>query len=128
MKNLIAVINGEAKIEYDRSKELPQNQMEYLNKMDQKMDEGIPHGAGHLFAPDIQQKAQFVADQLVMAIKSDNEQLTAATMSYLATRLPDLQQVSAKDENDAVAIKLIYDQPYAKAEPVKFVRPDQLNS
>ena len=128
MKNLIAVINGEAKIEYDRSKELPQNQMEYLNKMDQKMDEGIPHGAGHLFAPDIQQKAQFVADQLVMAIKSDNEQLTAATMSYLATRLPDLQQVSAKDEDDAVAIKLIYDQPYAKAEPVKFVRPDQLNS
>ena len=128
MKNLIAVINGEAKIEYDRSKELPQNQMEYLNKMDQKMDEGIPHGAGHLFAPDIQQKAQFVADQLVMAIKSDNEQLTAATMAYLATRLPDLQQVSAKDEDDAVAIKLIYDQPYAKAEPVKFVRPDQLNS
>ena len=128
MKNLVAVINGEAKIEYDRSKELPQNQMEYLNKMDQKMNEGIPHGAGHLFAPDTQQKAQFVADQLVMAIKSDNEQLTAATMAYLATRLPDLQQVSAEDEDDAVAIKLIYDQPYAKAEPVKFVRPDQLNS
>ena len=128
MKNLVAVINGEAKIEYDRSKELPQNQLAYLNKMDQKMDEGIPHGAGHLFAPDIQQKAQFVADQLVMAIKSDNEQLTAATMAYLATRLPDLQQVSAEDGDDAVAIKLIYDQSYAKAEPVKFVRPDQLNS
>jgi len=128
MKNLVAVINGEAKIEYNRSKELPQNQLEYLNKMDQKMAEGIPHGAGHSFAPDIQQKAQFVADQLVMAIKSDNEQLTAATMAYLATRLPDLQQVSAEDEDGAVAIKLIYDQPYTKAEPVKFVRPDQLNS
>ena len=45
MKNLVAVINGEAKIEYDRSKELPINQAEYLNKMDQKMGEGIPHGA-----------------------------------------------------------------------------------
>lgn len=56
MKNLVAVINGEAKIEYDRSKALPANQQEYLDKMDQKMDEGIPHGAGHLFAPDAQQK------------------------------------------------------------------------
>ena len=128
MKNLVAVINGEAQIEYDRSKELPANQLEYLTKMDQKMDEGIPHGAGHLFAPDIQQKAQFVADQLVMAIKSDNEQLIAATMAYLATRLPDLQQVSAEDKNNEVSIKLIYDQAFAKAEPVKFVRPDQLNS
>ena len=76
----------------------------------------------------MQQKSQFVADQLIRAIKSDNEQLTAVTMAYLATRLPDLQQVSAEDGGDAVAIKLIYDQPYAKAEPVKFVRPDQLNS
>ncbi|MDH5766073.1 MAG: hypothetical protein OEZ38_08655 [Gammaproteobacteria bacterium] len=128
MKNLVAVINGEAKIEYDRSKALPQNQQDYLDKMDQKMDDGIPHGAGHLFAPDQQQKAQFVADQLVMAIKSDNEQLIAATMAYLALRLPDLQQVSADDKDGEVAIKFIYDKAFAKAEPVQFVRPDQLNS
>ena len=128
MKNLVAVINGEAKIEYDRSKTLPDNQLEYLDKMDQKMDEGIPHGAGHLFAPDQQQKAQFVADQLVMAIKSDNEQLIAATMAYLAIRLPDLQQVSAEDKDGEVTIKLIYDKAYAKEESVQFIRPDQLNS
>ncbi|MDH5471636.1 MAG: hypothetical protein OEY87_05825 [Gammaproteobacteria bacterium] len=128
MKNLVAVINGDAQIEYDRSKDLPPHQQQYLEKMDQKMDEGIPHGAGHLFAPDIQQKAQFVADQLVMAIKSDNEQLIAATMAYLATRLPELQQVMAEDKDGEVSIKLIYDRAYAKAEPVKFIRPDQLNS
>lgn len=127
MKNLVAVINGEAQIEYDRSKDLPQQQQEYLDRMDQKMDEGIPHGAGHLFAPTPEQKAQFVADQLVMAIKSDNEQLIAATMAYLAMRLPDLQQVSAEEQGGEVTIKLIYDQAYTKAEPINFVRPEKLN-
>lgn len=63
-----------------------------------------------------------------MAIKSDNEQLIAAAMAYLASRLPDLQQVSAEDKDGEVAIKLIYDQAHVSEEPVQFIRPDQLNS
>ena len=127
MKKLVVVINDESQVEYDRSRELPEHQMNYLNVMDQKMDEGIPHGAGHLFAPDIQQKAQFISDQLVAAVKAGNEQLAAATLSWLAIRLPDLQQVVANDHDGETTIKLIYDRPYIKAEAVQF-KPMKLNS
>ncbi|MDH5484645.1 MAG: hypothetical protein OEY43_05345 [Gammaproteobacteria bacterium] len=128
MKNLVAVINDESKLEYDRSKSLPDQQLVYLDKMDQQMDQGIPDGPGHIFAPDQQQKAQFVANQLIYAIGSDNEQLAAATMAYLASRLPDLLQVSAVDKDGSMTIKLIYDMPYSKPETINFVKPDQLDS
>lgn len=128
MKKLVAVIDGESSVEYDRTKVLPANQMEYLDKMDAQMDQGIPHGQGNIFSPQIEQKAQFVANQLIGAIKSNNEQLIAATMAYLAVRLPDLQQVTADEKDGQTTIKLIYDQEYVKAQTVNFVKPDKLDS
>ena len=128
MKKLVVVMQGESQVEYDRTRQLPEKQLQYLDMMDAKMDEGIPHGAGHIFAPDMQQKAQFVANQLINAIKPDNEQLAAATLAYLAVRLPDLQQVVATEQDGETTIKLIYDQEYVKAEPVQFIKPSQLNS
>ena len=128
MKKLVAVINGEVTLEYDRSKALPEQQKVYLDKMDEKMDQGIPHGQGNMFSPQIEHKAQFVADQLVNAISNDNEQLIAATMAYLATRLPELQQISSEEKDGQTTIKLIYDRPYAEEQAVQFVRPEHLNS
>ncbi len=130
MNKLIAVINGESKIEYDRSQVLPENQLSYLDKMDQQMDKGIPHGQGNIFAPQIEQKAQFVANQLINAIQSDNEQLIAAAMAYLANRLPDLQQVVAEEKDSEINIKLIYDEPFVEVQTqtVQFVSPSKLDS
>ena len=133
MKELIAVINGESKVEYDRSQVLPESQLGYLDKMDQKMDGGIPHGQGNIFAPQIEQKAQFIANQLVNAIQSDNEQLIVATMAYLANRLPDLQQVVAEEKEGEISIKLIHDKPFVEEQTVKeqtvqFVSPSKLDS
>jgi hypothetical protein len=128
MKNLVVVINDESKLEYDRSKSLPDLQVIYLDKMDQQMDQGIPAGPGHIFAPDQQQKAQFVANQLINAIGTDDEQLAAATMAYLANRLPDLLQVSAVEKDAEVTIKLIYDMAYSKPQTINFVKPGQLDS
>jgi hypothetical protein len=128
MKKLVAVINGEATIEYDRSRELPEQQKDCLHKMDEKMDQGIPHGQGNIFSPQMEHKAQFVAAQLVAAIADDNEQLIVAAMAYLATRLVDLQQVVAEEKDGATTIKLIYDKAYAKEQAVQFVRPEHLNS
>jgi len=128
MKKLIAVINGESKIEYDRSQVLPEKQLSYLDKMDQQMSSGIPHGQGNIFAPQIEQKAQFVANQLINAIQSDDEQLIAATMAYLAIRLPDLQQVVAEEKAGEINIKLIYDKPFVEAQTVQFVSPSKLDS
>ncbi len=128
MSILVAVINGESKIEYDRSKTLPENQLMFLNKMDEKMDMGIPSGQGNIFAPDQAQKALFVANQLMMAIDSDDEQLIAASMAYLALRLPELKQVSTNEKDGQKEISLIYDRDYSAPQEVKFVRPEHLNS
>ena len=122
MNKLVAVLNGESQVEYERGKPLADRQQEYLAIMDRRMDEGIPHGAGNIFSPDMQQKAQFVANQLIDAIQAGNEQLAAATLSWLATRLPDLQQVAADEKDGEVTIRLIYDKPYVKAQPLNFVK------
>ena len=100
----------------------------YINGLDEKMDQGIPHGPGNIFAPQMEHKAQFVANQLVGAISAENEQLISATMAYLAIRLPDLQQVAAEEKDGETTIKLIYDKPYAEEQTVQFVRPENLNS
>jgi len=128
MSILVAVVNGDSQIEYDRSKDLPENQQMYLHKMDEKMDAGIPSGQGNIFSPDQEQKALFVADQLMAAIEEDNEQLIAASMAYLALRLPELKQVSIKDKDDKKEISLIYDRDYTPPQTVNFVRPEHLNS
>ena len=92
------------------------------------MEMGIPSGQGNIFAPDQEQRAQFVANQLMMAIQSDNEQLIAASMAYLATRLPDLKQVSAEEKDGQTQITLIYDRDFVKPQAVNFVKPENLNS
>lgn len=128
MKKLVAVINNESQVEYDRTKPLGAKQQEYLAIMDRKMDEGIPHGPGNIFAPDLQQKAQFVASQLIDAIKAENEQLAAATLAYLANKLPDLQQVVAEEDKEGrTTIKFIYDKAFVKAQPVQFMKTPKLN-
>jgi len=122
MKKLVAVLNGESQVEFERSKSLADRQLEYLAVMDKQLDDGIPQGAGMLFSPTMEQKIQFVANQLIDAIKAENEQLAAATLSWLATRLPDLQQVAADEKNGEITIRLIYDKPYVKAEPIHFMK------
>jgi len=128
MSILVAVVNGESEIEYDRSKPLAEQQLSYLQKMDEKMDMGIPSGQGNIFAPDQEQKAQFVADQLMLAIKTDDEQLISASMAYLATRLPELKQVASKEKDGQQQITLVYDRDYSAPQEVKFVKPEHLNS
>jgi len=127
MSLLMAVVDGEPVIEYDRDKVLPDNQLEYLNKMDEKMEMGIPSGQGNIFAPDQEQKAYFVANQLMSAISSEDEQLIAASMAYLAVRLPDLKQISSKEKDGETQISLIYDREYS-AQVMNFVKPEHLNS
>lgn len=128
MSILVAVVDGDSVIEYDRDKPLAEQQQTYLNKMDEKMDMGIPSGQGNVFAPDQDQKAQFVASQLILAIETDDEQLIAASMAYLALRLPELKQVSAKEKDGEKQISLIYDREYSPPQAINFVKPEHLNS
>lgn len=122
MSNLMAVLlNGIAQIEYDRNKPLPDYQGAYLDKMDRRMDEqGIDIDGLTVQAPDLGQKAQFIAANLVHAIKSDNEAQAAAMTTWLAVRMPDLKQVKVREDGDEFAIELDFEQDYVKQHPVHF--------
>lgn len=121
------VYNGEKVVEHDRNKRLTGLQRRSLDEMDSKMDqEGIDLAGKHVDNPDILQRAQFIANILVNALERENESLAAACTSYLARRLPKLQQVKAKKEEDGgVMIELVFDRSFEQSaveKPVAFVK------
>lgn len=120
--SMVVLFNGEALFEYDRSKSLPEQQLRYLDQMDEKMNAGITLGDEVIVNPDQQQRAQFVAFNLVTAIQQDNEGVIAAMNSYLAMRYPDLKQVKADmdAESRKVMFDLIFDQEHKNQVKVSF--------
>lgn len=121
MKTIFAVLlNGIAQIEYDRNKPLPDYQAAYLDKMDKKMDAGILIDNTTIENPDLNQRAQFVAANLHATMKSNDEEMTAALCTWLANRLPDLQQLRFEEDGDRVSIDLVFDEAYQKQTAVSF--------
>ena len=121
MKTIFAVLlNGIAQIEYDRNKPLPDYQAAYLDKMDKKMDAGILIDNTTIEHPDLNQRAQFVAANLHATMKSNDEEMTAALCTWLATRLPDLQQLRFEEDGYRVSIDLVFDEAYQKQTAVSF--------
>lgn len=123
LSGLAVVVNGDAVVQYDRSKPLPERQLQYLDKMDAEMDAGVILDGEAVERPDGLQRAQFVALQLLHALRENQDARIAALCSYLANRLPDLQQVKADDRGGMFSIDLVFDQPYAKPAVVQFVKP-----
>lgn len=109
---MAVLINGIAQLEYERDKALTDYQLTYLDAMDKKMDEGISIDGETIDAPELNQKVQFVAANMLSALKADDEGMTSALCTYLATRLPDLKQVLILEEGEEVSIDLVFDQDY----------------
>ena len=111
---MAVLLNGVAQLEYDRQKPLSEFQREYLDNMDNKMDNGIQLADKQIENPDVMQRVKFIAGNLVHAIKADDETMSAAFCSYIATRMPELDQIKITDLNDEVSIELVFDQEYRK--------------
>ena len=121
MSHIMAVVlNGLAELEYDRGKPLPDYQAVYLDRMDSRMDEGIHIGEASIVNPDLNQRAQFIAANLLHAIRNNDEPLAAALCSYLAVRLPELKQVRIEEDQQDVSIELVFDEDYRKQVAVPF--------
>lgn len=122
MSNIMGVLlNGIAQLEYNREQPLPEQQRQYLEKMDKKMDAGITLDEHVIADPDVRQRAQFVARNLAQAIKSDDESsLPLALTSWLATRLPELKQVKLEDAEAGIRIELVFDEEYGNQVAVPF--------
>lgn len=121
MSDMMAVLlNGIAQLEYDRNKVLPDHQEMYLEKMDEKMDEGIMIDNQLVTAPDKNQRLQFVASNLAHAIISNNETVAAAMCTYLAVREPELKQLKIDDRGEGINIEMDFDEAYHNQTVVQF--------
>ncbi|MGF1643793.1 MAG: hypothetical protein ACFCUJ_09120 [Thiotrichales bacterium] len=126
MRNLAVVVNGDKILDYDRNKRLPGIQRRFLDEMDARMQaEGIMINAVSVEQPNALQQAQYVASVLIGALVEDKESLAAATCAWLATRLPELQQVKAiLSADQETRIELVFDRSFDQAQleqPVSFV-------
>lgn len=121
MSSIFAVIiNKVPEIEYDRSKSLSPKQQQFLDLMDHELARQIVIGDDVIDQPDIHQRAQFVAINLVNALKNSDDGLAAAMCSYLALRVPDLKKLEVSDEGGKVLIDLVFDEDYVKQVNVEF--------
>jgi len=116
-KKLVVVYHGQVMLEFDRGVAVPGKQRQYLDEMDQRMDQGIHLGEGEITQPNPLQRAQFVANSMVSALMQENNNQAIAMCTYLAKRIPDLEQVKATSKDDgALSIELVFDRSFEKAQ------------
>ena len=75
---LVILLNGESQLQYDRSKPLLGQQRGFLEKMDKELQREITINNKKIDHPDLKQRAQFVALNLIQAILNSEEQKAAA--------------------------------------------------
>jgi hypothetical protein len=123
MNRLMGVLlNGVAQLEYDRDKPLSDYQRAYLDDMDRKMDGGIRIGDAQFENPDQGQRNQYIAANLLHAMRSGDESMTSALCTYLASRIPDMKQLRYTEIGGEVTIEMIFDEDYRKQVAVGFQR------
>jgi len=120
MTTLVIVVNDQPMMQYDRDKELPEKQQYYLQTLDKKFDQGIELQSKKIDYPDMEQRAKFMALSLMEGIMYKEDNKAAASMSWLATRLPDLKQVKAIVDQDGTHFELIFDREYQPHQVVHF--------
>jgi hypothetical protein len=113
-------LNGNAQLEYDRNKLIPDHQAAYLDKMDAKKKAGIFLDGETITNPDQNQRTRFAAANLASALKNNDESIAAAMCSYMAIRMPELKQVKIEDDDGEISIELIFDEDYRKQVAVDF--------
>ena len=134
---LYVIVNGEPILEFDRKKPVPGHQRQYLDNMDAQMDQGIKLGDDFIENPNALVRSQFVANSLVNMLFKEQYSTAIAMCTYLAKRLPELQQIQCKgdisesseadsDKDSGVSIEFVFDRSYEKAQQeqtIQFHKP-----
>lgn len=107
MKKLLIFINNDVVFEFDRALLLEDEQLAFLEQMDTDMESGIKIYGELIENPDDQQRATFIALNLIKALQQSNDAVIFASCAYLVNRFPELIEVHAKDHEDVVKIELI---------------------
>jgi hypothetical protein len=143
---LLVIFNKEPVLEFDRNKPLPGKQRQYLDRMDERMNQGIQLGDTFIENPNPLQRAQFVANSLVNALLKQDFNQAIAMCTFLGNRMPELQQiqcegtegegakdssekdVTSKGKDGGISIEFIYDRSYEQSQqeqPIQFYKPEK---
>lgn len=125
---LVILLNGTPMLEYDRGQALSDRQRESLQRMEEKLDQGILLGERFVTRPERQQRVEYMVANLVAALLEGKDVAAAASCAYLAMALPELKQVRALEKEGNVAIELVFDREYRKEEKLSFVPQDRLKA
>lgn len=107
MKKITVFVNSEAVYDYDRDITIEEEQLAFLDKMDSDMKQGIKINGKLVNNPDSQQRATFMAMNLIKALQQGNDAAIYASSAYLAHRQPSLVEVHVNDEGKAVNIEFV---------------------
>jgi len=133
---LYVIVNGEPILEFDRRKPVPGHQRQYLDNMDAQMDQGIQLGDDFIDNPNALMRSQFVANSLINMLFKEQYSTAIAMCTYLAKRMPELQQIQCKgdiessanetEEDGGFSIEFVFDRSYEKAQQeqtIQFHKP-----
>ena len=104
---LTVFVNDESVFEYDRLIELDEQQLAFLDKMDSDMSRGIKVRGEVIAEPGEEQRAEFVAMNLIKALQQDNEASVMVCCAYLTQRNSNLLEVRVSDGDVGVVVAFI---------------------
>jgi len=107
MKILNIYIDDQSVHEYDRSQALEDQQLAFLDKMDSDMEKGIKLQGELIANPDKQQRANFVALNLLKAISQDTHASISVSCAWLANRFPNLIEVHINKTDGTIEVELV---------------------
>lgn len=121
------LLEGQEVLVYDRSQVLPSRQREYLDIIDAQMDAGFILSDKQIDHPNLQQKTQFVALNLVTALTQNDDKTAIIMFTYLVDRMPELKQAKAKTKDtetgQQVGVEFVFDEVKADGQKIEF-RPN----
>lgn len=124
----VVVWNSKKELEYFRDRPLNQKQQDDIIATDKKLDLGFHIAGQHIPKPSDQDKAVFMANQLVIALDKNDEASIAIACTFLATKYTYLQQLKITTHEDRISIELINDKEYTEQTPIQFVSKKDLCS
>ncbi len=122
------LLEGQEVLNYDRSQTLPVQQQKHLERLDRQLDEGFVLIDEKIKHPNLQQKTQFIALNLVHALSKNDDNNAIMMFSYLVNRMPDLKQAKAKIKESSsgqqVGVEFVFDEIKSVGQKIEF-RPNQ---
>lgn len=81
--------------------------MAMFDNMDKDMDGGWRMGPEFIHDPDIVQRAQIVAERLMLAMEQKNTILKTAMAAYIAYRIPNIKELHIDTSGEPLLTEII---------------------